>query len=159
MDELVANRSPIDSQVWKWAWLGNMGCSAWFFRLRFRWQIRIAVKKAMDKMPMPKPIIMNSFTCKRHFTSNIDTSLERALLKVLTSLSVTQFISSEVSMCPQLLIPLHRSVLGMQIWFFAQRNSWQLEVSLNSVQMALKPLAPTALSAKKNLERRRQSLQ
>ena len=62
-------------------------------------------------------------------------------------------------MCPQLLIPLHRSVLEMQICDFAQRNSWQLEVSLNSVQMALKPLAPTALSAKKNLERRRQSLQ
>lgn len=55
-------------------------------------------------------------------------------------------------MCPQLLIPLHRSVLGMQICDFAQRNSWQLEVSLNSVQMALKPLAPTALSAKKNLQ-------
>ena len=67
MDELVANRSPIDSQVWKWAWLGNMGCSAWFFRLRLRWQIRIAVRKAMDRMPMPKPIIMNSFTFKKTF--------------------------------------------------------------------------------------------
>ena len=58
-------------------------------------------------------------------------------------------------MCPQLLIPLHRSVLEMQICDFAQRNSWQLEVSLNSVQMALKPLAPTALSAKKNLQKRK----
>ena len=74
---------------------------------------------------------------------------------IITSLSVTQFISSEVSMCPQLLIPLHRSVLEMQICDFAQRNSWQLEVSLNSVQMALKPLAPTALSAKKNLQKRK----
>ena len=42
----------------------------------------------------------------------------------------------------------------MQICDFAQRNSWQLEVSLNSVQMALKPLAPTALSAKKNLQKK-----
>ena len=30
-------------------------------------------------------------------------------------------------------------------------NSWQLLVSLISVQMALNPLAPTALSATKNL--------
>ncbi len=30
---LVANRSPMDSQVWKWAWLGSIGCSGrlWFF--------------------------------------------------------------------------------------------------------------------------------
>ena len=62
IDELVANRSPIDSHVWKWAWLGSIGCSVWFFRFRLRWQIKMAAKKAMDRMPIPRPMIMNSFT-------------------------------------------------------------------------------------------------
>ena len=36
-------------------------------------------------------------------------------------------------------------------WTWVHWNSWQLLVSLISVQMALNPLAPTALSATKNL--------
>lgn len=93
----------------------------------------MAARKAMDRIPMPTPIIMNS----------------------LTSLSVTQLSSSEVSMGPQLLIPLQRKLRGIQIFDWVHRNSWQLEVSLISVQIALKPLAPTALSATKNETRMR----
>ena len=149
MDELVANRSPIDSQVWKWAWLGNIGCSAWFFRFRFRWQIKMAAKKAIDKMPMP----VTKQIEEAHFEMNLNVwCLPRPMtMNSLTSLSVTQLSSSEVYIGPQLLIPLHRRLRGIQILDWVHLNSWQLVESLISVQMPLKPLAPTALSATKNL--------
>merc|ERR1719225_1636323 len=81
---------------------------------------------------MPRPMIINS----------------------LTSLSVTQLISSELSkppsIGPQLLIPLQRKLLGIHSLDSVHWNSWQFPVSLISVQIALNPLAPTALSATKN---------
>ena len=56
---------------------------------------------------------------------------------------------------PQLLMPLHLRLWEMQNSVEVQRNSssehWRF--SFTSVQMALKPFAPTALSAMKNLGR------
>ena len=57
MEVLVANLSPMDSQVWKCAWLGSMGCSR-RRRFRFRWHSR----KTAIVTPIPSPITMNSFT-------------------------------------------------------------------------------------------------
>jgi len=61
IEELVAKRSPIDSQVWKWAWLGSIGCSD-RRRFRFRWQSRKTDIMTRRAMPRPRPISMNSFT-------------------------------------------------------------------------------------------------
>jgi len=64
-----------------------------------------------------------------------------------------QSLSSDLSSCPQLLMPLHFKFLEMQNDDPLQRNSLQPGPSLISVQMALKPLAPTALSAVKKLQK------
>ena len=61
IDELVAKRSPMDSQVWKWAWLGSIGCSD-RRRFRFRWHNRKTDIMTSSEMPRPRPISMNSLT-------------------------------------------------------------------------------------------------
>ena len=60
MDELVANLSPIDSQVWKWAWLGSIGWSSRLFR--FRWHKMNTAIITTLAIPNPRPIIINSLT-------------------------------------------------------------------------------------------------
>ena len=98
--------------------------------------MRMAAKNAMERMPMPNPMIMNSLT-----------SLSRVQLR-----SSPSSIGDPLTVNPaQLMIPLHWSFRVIHLLDFAHLNSWQLVVSLNSVQMALNPLAPTALSATKNL--------
>lgn len=66
----------------------------------------------------------------------------------------SQLSSSEASSAPQLATLLQRSLSAMQKLLMAQRNSSQFSLdSATSVQTALKPFAPTDLSADMKLEK------
>ena len=116
------------------------------------WQSRKTAIMTTMVIPIPRPITMNSFTSVS-FTPEKLAMLSKCCSKDSNTVQLfLQLSSSDLSSRPQLCWWLHLRLFGMQKYDVVHWNPSQFGPSFISVQVALKPLDPTALSAMKNLK-------